>query len=174
MRGLPYCGKSHTARQLATEGGVICETDDYFFSHVGDDPTRYDYDKDLLATAREWNFRRFTKAVDEGVSPVVVDRGCGLNVGNPAIRPLRHRCWLPGPQLKEPESEWWQEIRKLLKDKDANRELLYQWADRLAEQSKTNHRVPASTIRRRMDKWKLDLTIEDILIYIPQSNDNPK
>ena len=71
-------------------------------------------------------------------------------------------------ELKEPESEWWQEIRILLKYKHLTREILYQWADQLAEKSKQIHRVPSSTIRNWMDKWKHDLSVEEILRYHPE------
>jgi len=36
---------------------------------------------------------------------------------------------------------------------------------RLAAQSRTTHRVPASTIRRWMQAWRSDLTVEHILNY---------
>ena len=36
MRGLPCCGKSHTARKLAGDQGVVLETDEYFYHCVGD------------------------------------------------------------------------------------------------------------------------------------------
>lgn len=52
MRGLPACGKSHTARRLAGEQGIMLETDQYFYTHVGDDPTSYDYSEALLPAAR--------------------------------------------------------------------------------------------------------------------------
>ncbi len=48
MRGLPACGKSFTARQLAGESGIVLETDQYFYAEVGEDPRRYDYDDELL------------------------------------------------------------------------------------------------------------------------------
>src|SRR5687768_12834933 len=35
MRGLPSCGKSTTAKKLAGDTGVICETDEYFYTQVG-------------------------------------------------------------------------------------------------------------------------------------------
>jgi len=35
MRGLPSSGKSHTARQLAGQTGIVCETD---AGPAGDDP----------------------------------------------------------------------------------------------------------------------------------------
>lgn len=162
MRGLPSCGKSYTAKTLCAQGGIICETDEYFYTQVGEDPHRYDYRNDLLAEARQWNFERFTRAVDSGVSPVVVDRGNGRNRESQAyVRYAADHGY--HVELKEPESDWWQEIRVLLKYKEVTREILYQWADRLAEMSRSNHRVPASTIRDWMDHWKHDLTVQDIL-----------
>jgi hypothetical protein len=35
MRGLPSCGKSHRSKQLAGAQGVICETDQFFYTQVG-------------------------------------------------------------------------------------------------------------------------------------------
>ena len=164
MRGLPACGKSHTARKLAGDTGAVFETDEYFYTQVGDDPKRYDYSEELLPEARRWNFERFAAGIEAGISPIVLDRGNGLNRETQQyVRyAMEHGYDL---ELKEPESEWWMEIRVLLKYKHATREILYQWADRLAELSRSNHRVPASTIRHRMDKWKHGLTVEDILNY---------
>jgi hypothetical protein len=51
----------------------------------------------------------------------------------------------------------------LLKYKEVTREILYQWADRLAEMSRSHHRVAAATIRDWMDHWKYDLAVDDIL-----------
>ena len=162
MRGLPSCGKSYTARQLCVDGGIICETDEYFYTQVGSDPKQYDYHNDLLPEARRWNLERFKQAVDAGVSPIVVDRGNGRNEESEMYaRYAVNRGYQV--ELKEPESEWWQEIRVLLKYKQVTREILYQWADRLSEMSRQTHRVPASTIRHWMDHWKHDLTVRDIL-----------
>src|SRR4051812_35202706 len=79
MRGLPCCGKSHTARRLAGDKGVVCETDEYFYTQVGSDPQSYDFDEQLMPVARQWNLDRFRQAVLDGKSPVVVDRGNGRN-----------------------------------------------------------------------------------------------
>ena len=46
MRGLPTCGKSHTARKLAADQGVVLETDEYFLTQVGQDPTKNFYPQD--------------------------------------------------------------------------------------------------------------------------------
>ena len=57
----------------------------------------------------------------------------------------------------------WQEIRVLLKYRPETNKILYRLADWLSEQSRSAHRVPASLIRRGMDEWQLDLTVNDIL-----------
>lgn len=164
MRGLPSCGKSFTAKKLAGGRGIVLETDEFFHTQVGDDPASYDYRPELLQKAREWNFQRFVQAVESGISPIVVDRGNSLCQESKryARYAVDHGYRV---ELKEPESEWWQEIRVLLKYKELTKEALYEWADRLAQMSRATHRVPSSTIRRWMDHWKHDLTVADILSY---------
>jgi len=165
MRGLPACGKSHTARRLAGELGIICETDEYFYQHVGDDPTRYDYRDDRLADARQWNFARFAQAVRERQTPIVVDRGNGLNA---ETREYVAHAFEHGyrVELKEPESPWWEELRVLLKYKQyVAPEIFDRWAEVLADASRNTHRVPLSTIRRWMHAWKADITVGEIFTY---------
>jgi hypothetical protein len=58
MRGLPSCGKNHAAIRLAGESGVVLETDQYFYTESGDDPATYNYDKNQMDAARQWNFNR--------------------------------------------------------------------------------------------------------------------
>jgi len=164
MRGLPSCGKSYTARKLAESGGVALETDEYFYTHVGDDPSRYDYSEALLPAARRWNFQRFQAAIAQAISPIIVDRGNGLNAETQEYAKFAVESGYR-VELREPESEWWLEIRSLLQNKSANHAELDQWAARLAAQSRTTHRVPASTIRRWMQAWRSDLTVEHILNY---------
>jgi hypothetical protein len=169
MRGLPSCGKSTTARKLAGETGVVCETDEYFYTQVGDDPARFDYREGLMEEARRWNFDRFRRAIDEGITPVVVDRGNSRSTESKtyARYALDHGYKV---ELREPESEWWQEIRVLLKYKKLTKPALYEWADRLAAMNRDTHRVPATTIKRWMDKWRWDLTVDDILNYEPRES----
>jgi hypothetical protein len=165
MRGLPSCGKSFTARQLAGVDGVILETDEYFYAQVGDDPTRFDYRDDLLANARAWNFARFQKAVDDGLSPIIVDRGNGRNLETKryALYTVERGYRV---ELREPDSDWWGELRVLLKYKRyVDPQVFEKWANTLAAKSKQTHRVPSKTIRRWMAAWKHDLTVDEILCY---------
>ena len=164
MRGLPSCGKSRTARRLAGEHGVVCETDEFFYVTDPDGTVHYEYDAGRLEDARRWNFDRFRVAIAEGKSPIVVDRGNGLNAETRAYarHALDHGYHLV---LHEPDSPWWREIRELLRDKDRNAAALDEWARRLSRFSRRTHRVPERDIRRTIRKWRPDVTVEDILNY---------
>ena len=164
MRGLPACGKSYAARQLAADGGVVLETDEYFHEMVGCDPAQYDYDAGLLPAARQWNFERFRQCIAEGRTPIVVDRGNGLTKET-----QRYAAYAVERgyrvELREPASSWWRELRSLLEDKTGHREELDQWSWRLAELSRATHHVPRATIERWLAAWIFDLTVEKILAY---------
>ena len=173
MRGLPSSGKSYTARSLTGDSGVVCETDSYFHCEVGDDPTRYDYDRALLPIARQWNLARFLGALRQERSPVVVDRGNGLSL---ASRAYARKAVDYGyrVELKEPESPWWQEIREVLKQPDRPASSLDYWSERLARLNRSSHRTSARRIRYRMAAWRFDLTVDDILAFQPPSEGAPE
>jgi hypothetical protein len=162
MRGLPSCGKSYTARALAEGGGLVLETDEFFYTQVGDDPTRFDWSDDLLPQARKWNLDRFRAALAQRISPIIIDRGNGRNPET-----LEYACLAVDHgyrvELKEPNSPQWLAIRELLADKTANQAALDEWAERLAKMSRATHRVPASTIKKWIAAWRIDLTVSDIL-----------
>lgn len=165
MRGLPACGKSHRARRLAGDSGIVLETDEYFYTQVGNDKASYDFDKDLLPAARQWNFTRMCNAITDSISPIVIDRGNGLNA---ETREFAVYAFQHGYQvlIAEPDSSWWQELRVLLKYKEFVSESLFdRWAESLSANTKDSHRVPASMIRNWMRHWRHDLTVEEILRF---------
>lgn len=165
MRGLPACGKSYTARRLAGATGVILETDQYFYLQVGDDPASYDYSEERLPAARQWNFNRFRRAIAAGMGPIIVDRGNGLNEETYQYARLAVESGYR-VEIQEPDSLWWQELRVLLKyQTHLNPAVLDHWAEVLEEKSRESHRVPRSTIRRWMSRWRWDVTVEDILRF---------
>jgi len=168
MRGLPATGKSYTAKKLAGTQGIICETDKYFYTKVGQDKTKFDYSESLLPMAQAWNFERFQQAVMTGRTPIVVDRGNGLTLETKRYAQYAIEQGYT-VEIAEPESAWWQEIRVLLKYKSLTGPVLDQWAQELARYSSAIHRVPAKTIRRRMDTWVHGLTVNDILNYCPKT-----
>jgi hypothetical protein len=164
MRGLPSCGKSRRASELAGAFGVVCETDEFFHTQVGESKEAYSYDANRMAEARDWNFSRFMASVEANVSPIVVDRGNGLN-----IETQRYARYAVARGytvlLAEPDSPWWQEIRVLLKYKEYTMPVLEEWAEKLAKQNRSTHRTPAKTIRRWMKNWNPSVTVDAILNY---------
>lgn len=164
MRGLPSCGKSHLAKRLAGETGVLLETDQFFVRTNSAGETIFDYREDQLAAARQWIFERFQQAISEERSPIVLDRGNGLNEATYrfAQYAVEHGYRV---ELKEPDSDWWLEIRRLMRDRPRTNPQLAEWAVRLAEMSRATHQVPLRIIQSWMSSWYLDLTVEDILKY---------
>lgn len=162
MLGLPSCGKSTTGKKLAGETGIVCETDEYFLTQVGDDPTSYDWDDDLIDEARRWNFERYEQALDDGIFPIVLDRGTRPNgYARRAAKMALDRGYRV--TLAEPESPWWQEIKVLLRYRPWTDPVLRDWADELARLSRRTHRVPADIIYERMSDWDTDFTMDDVL-----------
>lgn len=166
MRGMPSCGKSYTARKLAGKTGFVAETDKYFYTECGDDPTKFDYDGKKMPAARDWNYKRFCAAIETGISPVVVDRGCGLTLES---KRFARYAFDRGYKvlLAYPESPWWNDIQVLLKYKPHTLPALHAWAEKLSKMSRATHRVPVKTIRHWMEKWNPNVTIEDILNFEP-------
>ena len=117
-----------------------------------------------MPEVRRWNFQQFRQAIDVRRSPIVVGRGNNLSIEiqQYARYAVDHGCRV---ELTEPESPCWQEIRVLLKYKDLTGPALDEWAKRLAKMSRETHRVPAQRIRGWMDKWKWDVTVDEILAY---------
>ena len=106
---------------------------------------------------------RFQQAIAQAISPIVVDRGNGLNpeTREYAIYAVEHGYDV---ELAEPDSPWWNELRVLLKYKqNVDDKLFDAWSKRLAEATRDTHRVPASTIRHWMTSWRHDVTVPAIL-----------
>ena len=164
MRGLPSCGKSRRARELVGAAGVVCETDEFFYTQVGDRRDKYDYHAQRQQEARDWNYQRFIEAVNAGVTPIAVDRGNGLNAETQryARFAVSHNYSV---LLAEPDSPWWQEIRVLLKYKKHTQPILDEWAETLADKNRSTHRTPSRTIRRWIKNWNPNITVKAILDF---------
>ena len=162
MRGLPSCGKSTRAKELVAQGGIVLETDSYFRSFTESGATQYAFDSKKLSDARKWVMERFIEALTEGISPIVIDRGNGVNSESRAFarkaKELDYHV-----EICEPTSEWWLEIRTLLRYRPYTNGILDAWAGELAEKSKQTHCVSSQTIRRWMECWQDDVTVADIL-----------
>lgn len=163
LRGLPWCGKSYHAKQIAGSIGVIFSTDDYWYQVVKPDkPDEYSFNMALLGKAHKWNQDRAKKAMDDGVPLIIIDN---TNTVASEPRPYVEHGELRGYEIliEEPTSERWLVIGELLKDTRANKKELKGWAETLAVGSKETHNVPAFAIEKMMWRWQSDLTVDDIL-----------
>ncbi len=161
MRGLPSCGKSYTSKKLVGEDGIRIEFDEFFYTQVGDDPTRYNWSKDFLAQARKWNFQRIRDAVDARFLRIVLDSdnsNCDYTRQFVGYAMDRGYCI----EFAEPTSHWWQSIKKLLADKTTNAQALQNWAQKLTVMSKRTHRVPLTDFQHRISKWE-NLDVERLI-----------
>jgi predicted kinase len=167
MRGLPSCGKSWTARQIAEEqNGEAIEFDSYFVQSADEtngEPTFRWRESDLPA-ARKQQFTRVKDAIKRGVSPIVVDDD--HRPGRTA-KAITAYALLKGYKIEfaEPTSTWWQEIRGLLADKNANAPALEEWAQKLAQMSRGTHNVSLATFTRRIASWQENMTVLDLLTW---------
>ena len=163
MRGLPSSGKSYTARQLTVNGGLICETDEYFYQNRPQTIDHYHYSDDRLQIARDWNFTRFITALKSGVTPIVVDRGNSLDFETQRYvkSAIAHHY---KPILREPTSPWWLDLRNVLQSiETADTQILEHWVDQLYQKNRFTHRTSRDTIRQRMLQWQWNLSIQEIL-----------
>lgn len=119
-----------------------------------------------MEAARQWNLERFLAALRQERSPVIVDRGNGLSLASQAyVRKAIDYGYRV--ELKEPEPPWWQEIREVLKQPSRPAASLDFWSEKLAQINRSSHRTSARRIRHRMQVWRFDLTVDDILAFQP-------
>ena len=70
MRGISGSGKSTQAKQIqAKEGGVIYSTDEFFYDKQGN----YNFNQEDLIPNHQKNVRRAYQAMQQGISPVIID-----------------------------------------------------------------------------------------------------
>ena len=164
MRGLPWCGKSTRAKELAGETGQIFSTDEYWYKvNFPDRPEEYSFNHHYLAAAHKWNQLRTQRRIDMGDPLLIVDNTnttakefCCEYVRYAHFQDYKSR-------IEAPTSPWWLEIRELLKHKKQNKKALKEWAVKIAEGSKETHSVPFFAIERMMWRWECDLVPEQVI-----------
>ncbi|XP_071957099.1 NEDD4-binding protein 2-like 1 [Antedon mediterranea] len=109
MRGLPGSGKTTLARKLQREGAIY-STDDYFMKRNGD----YEYKRELLTKAHEWNQKRVYEALEKGITPVIVDN---TNIQKHEMRPYIDMAKKMNYHvvIREPDTSWKRNPNQLAK-----------------------------------------------------------
>ncbi|KAK1168153.1 NEDD4-binding protein 2-like 1 isoform X1 [Acipenser oxyrinchus oxyrinchus] len=140
LRGLPGSGKSHLAREIKNQFGSaeILSTDDYFRNEDGD----YIFQGYLLKQAHEWNRNRARSAMEEGLSPVIIDN---TNIHAWEMKPYVNMALEYDYEVifREPETSWKWNVNKLHR--------------------KTRNGVPYKTIERMLDDFEEVSNIHDVL-----------
>ena len=163
MRGLPWCGKSTRARELAGDEGLVFSTDEYFYKiHKPDKPDVYSFHPRFLGDAHKWNRLRAEAALWKE-HPIVVIDNTNTTASEPKPYVVAGTAVDYEIVVEEPTCPRWLEIRELLLTKKYNKGELREWAAKLAEGSKGSHNVPAYAIEKMMWRWHNNLTVEEIL-----------
>ncbi|KFV94705.1 NEDD4-binding protein 2-like 2 [Eurypyga helias] len=102
LRGLPGSGKSTLSRILLGQSrdGIVFSTDDYFRQQDG-----YTYNAAQLGDAHDWNQKRAKQAMEQGISPVIIDNtNTQAWEMKPYVEAALERGY--GVEFHEPDT-WW-------------------------------------------------------------------
>lgn len=162
LRGLPSCGKSTRARELAGGDESIIFSADKFW---GNTPEEYvlNWNKDKLYTAHTW-CQNLTRAAMQRQSPLVIVDNTNVRLSEMMVYFGMAVQYQYRVRIEEPVSPWWvNDIAPLLTDKEANRDRLDELAKMLAEKSRDTHRVPYESIRKMLFRYQPNVTFEDLV-----------
>jgi len=200
MRGIPGSGKSYTAKEMLKKHGGghphdhIFSTDDFWTQDLrneirtktdaGEDINKPHYDElekstyrknwnhERLGAAHGWNFNRFTTAVDQWMTPLIVDN---TNVSAKEMKRYIEYAEKSGytVNVQEPQSQWWKDHAHMLHDKQTNGTALEDFARFLSghHQGMTKkygaggntHGVPIDVIRNMIRRWQPGLTADEVM-----------
>lgn len=136
LRGLPGSGKSTLGRKLKYSGEVF-STDDFFVSNG-----QYLFDPYRLSEAHEWNKIRTKKALEKGITPIIIDN---TNVEAWEIKPYVIMGKKYGYEIiiLEPDTPWKFNVNQLAQ--------------------KNKHGVPKFKLAKMKEKYDQNITVEKIL-----------
>jgi len=143
LRGISGSGKSYLAKEiLSQEGndkGQIFSADDYFINR---NTGKYEYKADKIANAHTWAQNRAWTAMENGVTPIIVDN-------------TNTKCWEAKPYVEEGLKNGYKvEIK----------EPTTPWAKNADELFKRNqHGVPLESIKSMLSRWDDNFTVDSIM-----------
>lgn len=141
MRGVSGTGKSTRARQLVGQGQIF-STDDFF--GTGETYTK-NYNTDKLGTAHRWNMDRVRQAMEQGISPIVVDN---TNLMPYEAKPYVLMANQHGYEIRieEPQTDHWNRVKT-----QRSPEEIAALAKELA--SRNLHGAPPETIAQMISQY---------------------
>ena len=142
LRGLPGSGKSTLAKSLKGHQGQIFSTDDFW--HLEDSEV-YNFDINKLSEAHQWNQRRSLAAFDANIPVIIID--------NTNTTAKEMRGYLPHIN-KAQEKGYTVSIEEPTTDWVFDADVLF---------ARNTHKVPFETIKKMLNRYEKNVTIEDIL-----------
>ena len=149
MRGPCSSGKSFLSNQLKGETGQVFSADDF---HTDQETGEYKWKPQNVKRAHQWNHSRVKSAIEQGVSPIIIDNTHIKKWELVALKPLVQQAKSSGYDIKieEPNPNW------------------YHWdtafdPKALYERNKQTHKVPYEAIKRMVDNYEKNITVDDIL-----------
>jgi predicted kinase len=143
MRGASGSGKSFLAKQLAGENGQIFSADDYFMDYQGN----YNWEGSEISTAHKWNHNRIKEAIENGISPVVMDNTnitmWDMAQSKPIIQHAMERGY--DVRIEETQTPWAFDPKELAK--------------------RNTHGLDEKRIEKQISRWAPDVTVDDVLNY---------
>ncbi|XP_041533706.1 NEDD4-binding protein 2-like 1 isoform X2 [Microtus oregoni] len=117
---------------------VIFSTDDFFFREDG----AYEFNPDFLEEAHEWNQKRARKAMQNGISPIIIDN---TNLHAWEMKPYAVMALENNYEVifREPDTRWKFNVQEL-----ARRNI---------------HGVPREKIHRMKERYEHDVTFHSVL-----------
>jgi DNA polymerase III delta prime subunit len=112
-----------------------------------------------LKAAHSDNLTKFKLAVDQGVTPLIVDN-TNITARDPGAYVRYAQAANYDIRIQEPTSPHWTANRDLLSDKYMNRDKLDVFAKELAD--KNTHGVPLESIKNMMNKWQHNVKVKDV------------
>lgn len=164
MRGIPSCGKSTRAKELANGDMSLIHSADNFFGSTYEE-YRKNWNVQDLGNAHKACKHGVRLAMQRQADLVIVDNT------NVIIRDMMGYFALAVQygykvRIEEPTSPWWvNEIAPYLTDKVKNKKQLDKMAQFLAEKSKETHGVPLSAIERMIGKYQPNVTFDDLVNF---------
>jgi predicted kinase len=155
LRGISGAGKSTKAKELG-QGGVVLSTDDFWMENG-----EYKFDVSRLGIAHKWNQNRALKALQEGISPIVIDNtsttAWEMNFYAKAAVQYGYQV-----RIEEPDSPQWKgRMHPNMTEQEKN--------DLAQELAKRNsHGVTPEIAKRMIDRWQHNLDFKQILEAEPK------
>ena len=149
MRGVAGSGKSFIARKLAGKNGVICSADD---SHLDKETGEYNWKPERVKFSHQECRNKALKCVKNGVPIVIIDN---TNIKRWEMFQLKPVILLAIEHnyeiiIKEPDPTWY--FYKTAFNSEA-----------LFERNRATHRVPLETIKKMIENYEPNISVEDIL-----------